>query len=168
MKIKCIKVGYLQENCYLLNNNSKVLIIDPGDEVNKIEKAIDGKVIGVLITHNHFDHIGALKEICSRYNVIPNEVNDIDFNFITIQTPGHSDDSKTYYFKDYNMMFCGDFIFENSIGRCDLPTGNISDMKNSLKLISKYPDEIMIYPGHGPSTLLGKEKGNFSSYFMNI
>lgn len=61
-------------------------------------------------------------------------------------------------------MFTGDFIFKNSIGRMDLEGGNISDMKKSLKLISKYDDDIIVYSGHGNDTTLKNEKNNFKYY----
>lgn len=62
-------------------------------------------------------------------------------------------------------MFTGDFLFYHTIGRCDLPTGSEGDMVKSLELISKYPDDIDVYPGHGPKTNLEKEKQNFKYYF---
>ena len=61
-------------------------------------------------------------------------------------------------------MFAGDFLFLNSIGRTDLPTGNDMEMQISLELISKYPDDIVVYPGHGEVTILGHEKSNFKYY----
>ena len=63
------------------------------------------------------------------------------------------------------VMFVGDFIFLNSIGRTDLPTGNDMEMQKSLELISKYPDDIVVYPGHGETTTLGYEKENFKYYY---
>ena len=58
MEIKCIAVGELQCNCYILEKNNECLLIDPGDEYNKIKKLITNKkVLAILITHNHFDHI---------------------------------------------------------------------------------------------------------------
>ena len=63
-------------------------------------------------------------------------------------------------------MFTGDFLFNSSIGRIDLPTGSKKDMLNSLAEISKYPDEIIIYPGHGSISKLGYEKKYFSYYKM--
>lgn len=62
-------------------------------------------------------------------------------------------------------MFTGDFIFNGAIGRMDLPTGNENKMKNSLETISNFPNETIIYPGHGPITTLGREKNNFQYYF---
>ena len=57
-------------------------------------------------------------------------------------------------------MFTGDFLFKESIGRCDLG-GNIKDMKDSINKIKKYDKNIIIYPGHGDSTTLGEEKRRF-------
>lgn len=165
MIIKTIIVGDLQTNCYLLEKNGEVLIIDPGDEASKIINAIgDKKVVGCLVTHFHFDHIGALEEICSYYNVKPNVYNEKNFSYEIIATKGHTDDSITFYFKEDKVMFCGDFIFNHSIGRTDLG-GNDQDMKESLKKISKYSDDITLYPGHGPKTSLEEEKKRFSLYY---
>ena len=63
MEIKTIVVGPLQTNCYILTKSNQTLIIDPGDEPNKIINEINKEVIGILITHYHFDHIGALNTI---------------------------------------------------------------------------------------------------------
>ena len=61
MNIKRLEVGVLKTNCYILENNEETLIIDPGDDFEKIKENINKKLVGVLITHNHFDHVGALK-----------------------------------------------------------------------------------------------------------
>ena len=55
-------------------------------------------------------------------------------------------------------MFCGDFIFQGSIGRCDLEGGSIEEMKRSITNIKTFPEDITLFPGHGPSTILGEEK----------
>ena len=90
---------------------------------------------------------------------------DIDaFHFEVIYTPGHTSDSVTYYFKDDKVMFTGDFVFKDSIGRCDLPTGDFRVMLNSIEKIKKYDDDIVIYPGHGEKSTLGYEKTN-NEYF---
>lgn len=67
-----------------------------------------------------------------------------------IHTPGHSPGSVIYYLKNYNMAFTGDVIFEQSIGRIDLPGGNKEELLYSIKnVIYKLPLNTMIYPGHG-------------------
>lgn len=164
MEIKKVIVGPLETNCYILKNNNECLVIDPGADFPKIKKEIgENKVVGCLVTHFHQDHIEALEELLSYYNVEINNINNNNFNFIMLETPGHTLDSRTFYFPKEKIMFCGDFLFKNGIGRTDLG-GNQKDMINSLHEIEKYDDEITIYPGHGPSTTLGQEKRNFSLY----
>lgn len=78
MKVEIVKVGYLETNCYLLEKNGKVLVIDPGDEFYKIKDAIgEKKVIGVVITHYHDDHIGALKELIDEFDVNTYDVHNL-------------------------------------------------------------------------------------------
>ncbi len=165
MKIKCIPVGDLQANCYIVTKGNKTIIIDPGDEPEKIEKELVGlHVIGIFLTHAHFDHIGALSFFEEKYHLKHNtEIKDL--NFEMIKTPGHSKDSITFYFEKEKIMFTGDFLFKGTIGRMDLPGGNTKEMKVSLEKIVHYPENITIYPGHGPSTTLGKEKMSFKYYF---
>lgn len=169
MEIKCVVTGFLDENCYLLINNGKCLIVDPGDEYHKIKDLVgNNKVLGVLVTHSHADHIGALRnfltkrsiKIFKRSNLEEKNYEIGNFKFKCIFTPGHSKDSVTFYFYEDNCMFVGDFIFKESIGRCDLPGGSESDMKNSLEKIVTYPDDIKLYPGHYQDTNLGYEKNN--------
>ena len=160
MNIKRIVVGSLEENCYIVEKNNQCLIIDPGDEVQKIISNIDKEVIGILITHYHFDHIGALDEIKNKYKVSINDYYE-GFDYEIINTPGHTSDSKTFYFKNDNIMFVGDFLFKNGIGRCDLPTGNIEEMKKSINLIFSYPLDTIIYPGHGDKSTLKDEIHNY-------
>ena len=70
MEIKCVVTGYLDENCYILSKNGNCLIVDPGDEFLKIKEAIgDDKVLGVLITHSHVDHIGALRNFLTKRSI---------------------------------------------------------------------------------------------------
>lgn len=167
MEVRKIKVGYLQTNCYILIEQGSCLIIDPGDQYYSIESQIGhNQILGVLITHRHPDHIGALEQIQKTYNPKIFEKNNLTegkyeigpFRFEVINTPGHTSDSVTFFFYDYNFMFTGDFLFQNSIGRTDMPTGNMNQMKESLEKIKEYSDRIRIYPGHGDTTNLGDEK----------
>ncbi len=168
MKITTIPVGILQANCYILNKDNKIIIIDPGDEYAKIKQYIqDKEIVKILITHHHPDHIGALNHFASHLILKHPKAQTYTFgpfSFDVITTKGHTEDSVTYYFKNENTMFTGDFLFKNSIGRTDMPTGNISDMQYSLNKIKTYPDDTIIYPGHGPSTTLKHEKE--TNYFL--
>ena len=174
MKINSVVVGPLDTNCYILNNNGKVIIIDPGDEKDKIINEVNGEVVGIIITHHHFDHVGAMEEIKNYYKVNVydysnlKENNKIDnFEFKMVRTPGHTDDSITIYFEKEKIMFVGDFIFYGSIGRTDLG-GNISDMKKSIESILLYDDDIKLYPGHFIPTKIGIERNNLINTIRNF
>ena len=176
MKLDIVRVGELKCNCYIIDHDGCVLVIDPGDEYNKIvDKIGDRKVSGVVVTHHHFDHDGCVDEIVNkygckmydRYNLVEG-INEIDgFVFEVIYTPGHKEDLITLYFKEEKWMFCGDFIFKDTIGRCDLEGSNISDMIKSIDKIKRYERDIIIYPGHGVYTKLGYEIDN-NIYFRDI
>lgn len=140
------------------------LVIDPGAEIDRIKKEINGKKIkGILVTHHHFDHVRSLNYfpqdiIYSSFNLKEGNHQLGPFNFEVIYTKGHSSDSISFYFYEENILFSGDFLFYENIGRCDLPTGNFDEMLKSISKIKKYNDNIIIYPGHGDKTTLQHEK----------
>jgi len=78
---------------------------------------------------------------------------------VSIFTPGHSPGSLSFYSKSQNFVIGGDVLFYRSIGRTDLPGGNletlISSIKNELFVL---PDETIVYSGHGETTNIGDEK----------
>ncbi len=80
-----------------------------------------------------------------------------NFEFEVIQTSGHTHGSISFLLE--NHCFCGDFIFKNSVGRMDLPTGSQSEMINSIcHFIDSYQNQdLILYPGHGPITKLSTE-----------
>lgn len=176
MKIKIVENGELRENCYLLEIDNKYLVVDPGSEFEKIDSYIndDGEVLGILITHKHFDHIGALNDFVKKYNCpVYDKISTLEdtyrvgpFSFNVIFNPGHTPDSITFYFFKDKIMFDGDFIFEGNIGRCDLDGGDMNEMMKSIQKIKKYPDDTTLYPGHGEFTKLGHEK--VRNYYFNI
>ena len=156
MEIKKIVTGALEENCYVLSKDGTCLIVDPGSDSKNIKELVgDDKIIGVLVTHAHFDHIGALRDflnsnrrlkIFKKSNLTDmKEVSVGTFKFVPIMTPGHSSDSVTFYFKEDNAMF--------------------EEMDKSIKKIKEYDDSINLYPGHGDETTLGREK-QYNLYFI--
>lgn len=167
MNIKKVIVGELQTNCYIILKENECIIIDPGAEPIKIEQEINKNLVGIIITHSHYDHIGALNYFKEKYKIPVYDYSNLkegynkigSFNFDMVRTPGHTNDSISIYFKDDNVMFVGDFIFYHTIGRTDLPTGDYDEMKKSIEKIKKY-DNIKIYPGHGSVTTLMEEKEN--------
>ncbi|MDD2504859.1 MAG: MBL fold metallo-hydrolase [Bacilli bacterium] len=171
MKIKTLKVGPLETNCYILIKNNQSIVIDPGDDFQIIQKEIEGDLLGILITHSHFDHIGALTSLKEYYNspvysyknIVSNKLKIKDFNFEIIKNPGHSFDSISFLIEE--KLFSGDFIFKGTIGRTDLPTGDMNQMKNSINNILNYSDNLIIYPGHGEITTLQNER-RVLNYFL--
>ena len=170
---------------YLISSGKgrEALIIDPVIEnVNEyinVLKELDLKLVKVIDTHIHADHITAaskLKDItkCStimgdhspaesvEIKVKDNELIDLDnLKIRAIYTPGHTSDS--YSFLMDNHLFSGDTLLINGTGRTDFQNGNSKDAYNSLfnKLL-KLPDETLLYPAHDYKgekvSTIGKEK----------
>ena len=193
MEISSLKLGPMSTNCYFIINDNKAVVIDPADEYMKIlEYATMKKVTisAILITHGHFDHVGACKELQNlnipvfmnefdaivinecpqKYYLHQNKVfipnyyiknnqilNLINLKIKVLNTPGHSHGSVS--FKIENNLFCGDLMFESGeFGRFDLYSGDIIELKDSIKKIGKLNDKIVVYPGHGQPTFIWKAK----------
>lgn len=78
-------------------------------------------------------------------------------------TPGHSPGSVCFYNKEQDFVIGGDVLFQNSIGRTDLPGGDFDALANSIRTkLYVLPDAVTVYPGHGPATTIGYEKRNNS------
>ena len=82
-----------------------------------------------------------------------------DLEFKIIHTPGHTIGGTSLYCEEEKLLFSGDTLFRGTWGRTDLPTGSIEDIMNSItnKLLI-LPDDTIVYPGHGKSTMIGDEK----------
>lgn len=79
--------------------------------------------------------------------------------FQVIHTPGHTECGSSLYSKDSKLVFTGDTMFRGTWGRTDLPTGSIDKIMDSImnKLL-KLPDDTIVYPGHGKSTMIREER----------
>ncbi|MGG4554681.1 MULTISPECIES: MBL fold metallo-hydrolase [Paenibacillus] len=83
----------------------------------------------------------------------------IGHEFTVFHTPGHSPGSVSFLCG--NDLFSGDVLFRMSVGRTDLPGGREADLYNSIRgKLYRLPDEVTVYPGHGPKTTIGFEKAN--------
>ncbi len=141
--------------------------------------------VSVLITHAHPDHICGLDFFRQHYPTVPvfgmnyeqglrefcfeknreataaaNDVftqNGFPSPFV-ITTPGHKEDSVCYYFQEDGILFTGDTLFQESIGRTDLPGGDTGLLLQSLHCLMRLPDNTTVYPGHAYPTTIAHEK----------
>ena len=187
LQIHTLVVGPLQTNCYLLEGeNGGCLVIDPGycaDLILKFAENHSLTIEAILLTHGHFDHVGAVRELaaetgcrvflCEMDLSMPPAVTAgplyytdtygegdtltlAGLTFSVLHTPGHTPGSVCLCFE--NDLFSGDTLFAGSCGRTDLPGGNTSQMRDSLRRLSKLEINYAVYPGHGESTTLDEEK----------
>ena len=184
MILKSLVVGAFGTNCYIVGSDATMegMIIDPGDEASLILRSVKEtklKINLIVITHGHGDHIGAIDQVKRATGVkIAIHLSDAvalgsqysadlllkggdsvdigDLHFFVIHTPGHSPGGICLY--GHNILFCGDTLFNYSIGRTDLG-GSTSQLLNSIMTkLMILPDNTVVYPGHGPATTIGEER----------
>ena len=91
---------------------------------------------------------------------IKNKIRGFSFNII--HTPGHSPGSACFYFS--GIIFSGDTLFKQGIGRYDFSYSNKKDLKKSLDKLLKLPEDTIIYPGHGEKTVISDENDILKLY----
>lgn len=197
-RVHTIVVGGLQTNCYIIQSHSTALVVDPGDEGERILRYLNdikASPTHIIATHAHFDHVLGVEAI--RKNLkIPFLIHHDDLFMLQsmqslvrqfmnlevppppivdgylkdgdilslgdetlqiVHTPGHSPGSISISGRDY--VLTGDALFNQSIGRTDLPGGNLKTLVRSIvEKLFKLKDETLVYPGHGPETTIGNEK----------
>ncbi len=89
-----------------------------------------------------------------------------EYTFSCLHTPGHSPGSISFYNAEKKILLSGDVLFQNSIGRSDLPMGNHEQLLSSIhQKLMLLPDEVKVYSGHGPATTIGQER--LTNPFLN-
>lgn len=109
-------------------------------------------------------------------NFLPNNLVEVDdediinvcgYKIKVIATPFHTKGSVCYFIIDEKLLFSGDTLFYSTIGRSDLPTGTSRTIESSLLKLKKLPEDVKLYPGHGPISTLDREKAH-NAYLKNI
>lgn len=192
-------VGPLQVNCFILADEKtrEAVVIDPGDDAQEILNVIKDKGFKVkylVITHGHFDHVGANKALkdatgaellihegdapvmasasrqsqafgmnttssprADRYVKHGDVITAGEVSLKVLHTPGHSPGGISLL--EHGMVFTGDSLFAGSIGRTDLPGGDLMTLIRSIKTnLMTLPDDTKVYCGHGPATTIGEER----------
>lgn len=152
-------------NVYFLKINKKTILIDTGSEEIKNEllenlhsmNISPEEIETIILTHNHFDHVENLdlfpkaKIYGNKKDFPDDKIMDIKkFNipeFQIIETPGHTKGSTCLFLKEEKILFSGDTLFHNGIGRTDLPESIPEEMKNTLEKLKKINYNILC-PGH--------------------
>lgn len=91
----------------------------------------------------------------------PGKMKLSSFEFDVIHTPGHSPGSVSYLFVNEGFIISGDVLFQQGIGRTDLPGGSMAQLEKSIRQsLYLLDDNYIVYPGHGMHTTIGAEKRN--------
>lgn len=188
LKIHVLPLGDYQTNCYIVHeeNSTDCLIIDPGYEPEIISSYLEEKGLtpeAILLTHCHFDHVGAVKDLAAQYDckvfldkkelAMPPMLTNGPLYYTdgygdgdtltlagipiqVLETPGHTPGSVCLIMED--TLFSGDTLFAGSCGRTGLPCGDARAMRDSLRRLAALSENYRVCPGHGPSSTLNREK----------
>ncbi len=194
MKIERFIGGMLESNGYVIyqKDGGSCYVIDPGYNHRVFEKFIDSHQLhlkGILLTHHHSDHVGAVEKLrdcydahvfmhtadCDMYrnrvDVYLEDGDTIDLDGETIRvihTPGHTKGGVCYFSERSRTAFTGDTVFDTDLGRTDFEDGSPDEMERSiLDKINTWDNDIFIYPGHGDGCTMKKMR-QINTEFMEV
>ena len=188
LKIHVLPLGDYQTNCYIVHeeNSTDCLVIDPGYEPEIISSYLEEKGLtpeAILLTHCHFDHVGAVKDLAAQYDckvfldkkelAMPPMLTNGPLYYTdgygdgdtltlagipiqVLETPGHTPGSVCLIMED--TLFSGDTLFAGSCGRTDFPGGSMKQMKASLSRLAALPGDYRVLPGHMEPSTLDRER----------
>lgn len=183
--VTVLRVKYLLiiNYCYLVIDSStkSAILVDPAWESKKIEKTLaetSANLVGVLITHHHFDHINLANFFAKKYDV-PVFLSQIEIDFYSVKctnlhpivtfvpftlkqlsitpflTPGHTKGGTSYLLG--NNFFCGDTLFIEGCGICTGKGGDPAALFDTLQHIkTDLAPNTLIYPGHSYGDPVGQ------------
>ncbi len=167
-------VNKITEMINILNGKLKYIYLTHchGDHiggVNELKRKMGGKILIHRLDANGLNDSDInLTEYIGMENIeleADSIIDDKDLlhlgklEFLVIHTPGHTQGGTALYCKQEGLLFSGDTMFRGTWGRTDLPTSSRVEIINSIsKKLLKLPDETIVYPGHGKSTMIGDEK----------
>jgi len=186
IQIERLELSPFGTNAYIAicqKTRDSVLIDAPAESNTIMDSLKNTNPKYILLTHNHMDHIGALAELQARLKVplaahaldtrnlpSPPEIllSDSDtvsfgnLKFEVFHTPGHTPGGLC--FKVGRYLISGDTIFPGGAGKTWSPADFKQIVKSITEKIFVLPDDTQIYPGHGDSTVLRKEKDEFAVF----
>lgn len=181
--LRKLVVGPYQTNCYILacKDTLEGIVIDPGDEVFHITREISRngiRVVSILITHGHIDHIGGVGELkkitkasvlihpydAPALRVPPDgslqqgqKIQVGTYTLSVLHTPGHSPGGVCFLAP--GAVFTGDTLFAGSVGRTDFAGGSHETLVEGVReKIFPLGDGLRVYPGHGPASTISVER----------
>ena len=189
LELRTRPVGPYSVNAYALvcPVTRQSVLIDPGDDPDALQEMLkDTRPIAILLTHTHFDHVGALKAMRARLKVAlvlhrgphakgfmteaTHWVEDGDtlqvgeHTLRVFSAPGHTADQVCYAIEEESRVIVGDAIFEGGPGK----TGSIESFQTTLKtlreVILPWSDDTVCYPGHGASFRLGDKRREIEAF----
>ena len=187
LKIHTMTLGLYETNTYMIHEETvkTCCVIDPGYEAAAIldhVAALGLTVDAILLTHGHFDHVGAVKDLAAEtdcrvyiheaelslppmftagklyYTHTYGEGDTLSLSGLDISvlhTPGHTPGSVCLRVEDF--LFSGDTLFQGSCGRTDIG-GSWEEIQKSLLRLRDIPENLTVFPGHGSSTTLAFER----------
>ena len=190
LNIETYPLGAYQTNCYLVydDDSPDCIVIDPGYEPDTVLLALKGlkkNLAAILLTHGHFDHVGAVKILAADtdcdvyihenelslpatltagplyYTHTYDEGDTLEIAGLSIKvlhTPGHTPGCVCLMIEEN--LFSGDTLFRDSCGRTDLPGGNGAELFKSLRRLAALPGDYRVLPGHSMETTLEEEREN--------
>lgn len=180
IQVERLALGPYETNAYVLicsKTGASAVVDAPGETDHILERLKGTRPALILITHNHLDHTGGLRELASALGVpvaahsadaaelpvpVERELHDGQriavgaLQFEVIHTPGHTPGSVC--FLNDRFLIVGDTLFPGGPGRTRSPSDFQQILSSITRKLLVLPDDTKVYPGHGEGTVLGKEK----------